>query len=218
MAILSACAFMPPLANAQDAAPAAPAASMPVPPSQALDENIWVLDLSTGGRVMIQLYPEVAPGHVERIKTLTAQGFYDGLVFHRVIDGFMAQGGDPTGTGLNGSDLPDLQAEFSTLPHVRGTVSMARAQDKNSANSQFFIVFQPRFSLDNNYSIFGRVMSGMQYVDAIQRGEPPVNPSRIVQASMKTDNKAAPAMAAPVSPSPVQPDEKQISLDDLNAQ
>lgn len=158
-------------------------------------ENHLVLDLSTGGRVTIVLYPHIAPNHVERIKTLTRQGFYDGVVFHRVIEGFMAQTGDPTGTGQGGSELPDLEAEFTRHVHVRGTVSMARtATDENSGNSQFFIVFQPRFTLDNNYSLFGRVKSGMQYVDAIQRGEPPKTPDRIVQASIAADNKPAPAI------------------------
>ncbi len=158
-------------------------------------ENHLVLDLSTGGRVTIVLYPHIAPNHVERIKTLTRQGFYDGIVFHRVIEGFMAQTGDPTGTGQGGSELPDLEAEFTRHVHVRGTVSMARtATDENSGNSQFFIVFQPRFTLDNNYSLFGRVKSGMQYVDAIQRGEPPKTPDRIVQASIAADNKPAPAI------------------------
>lgn len=157
-------------------------------------ENHLILDLSTGGRVTIVLYPHIAPNHVERIKTLTRQGFYDGIVFHRVIEGFMAQTGDPTGTGQGGSELPDLEAEFTRHVHVRGTVSMARTNEPNTANSQFFIVFQPRFSLDNNYSLFGRVKSGMQYVDAIQRGEPPKTPDRIVQASIGADNKPAPAI------------------------
>lgn len=152
-------------------------------------ENILLLDLSNGRRVAIRLMPDWAPAHIERIKTLTRQGFYDGVKFHRVIDGFMAQTGDPTGTGQGGSDLPDLNAEFNPLPHVRGTVSMARAQDKNSANSQFFIVFYPRFSLDKNYTNFGRVISGMDAVDAIERGEPPENPTRILQASIAADGK-----------------------------
>ena len=152
-------------------------------------ENILLLDLSNGRRVAIRLMPDWAPAHIERVKTLTRQGFYDGVKFHRVIDGFMAQTGDPTGTGQGGSDLPDLSAEFNPLPHVRGTVSMARAQDKNSANSQFFIVFYPRFSLDKNYTNFGRVISGMDAVDAIERGEPPENPTLILQASIAADGK-----------------------------
>lgn len=153
-------------------------------------ENILLLDLSNGRRVAIRLMPEWAPSHVERIKELARQGFYDGVIFHRVIDGFMAQTGDPTGTGQGGSQLPDLAAEFNPMPHVRGTVSMARAQAEDSANSQFFIVFYPRFALDKNYTNFGRVIAGMDAVDAIQRGEPPANPTRILQASIAADNKA----------------------------
>lgn len=155
-------------------------------------ENILHLDLSTGGRVSIVLFPDIAPAHVERIKTLTRKGFYNGIVFHRVIDDFMAQTGDPTGTGTGSSDLPDLNAEFNAIPHLRGTVSMARAGDPNSANSQFFICFQPRFSLDRNYTAFGRVIAGMNFVDAIARGEPPAQPDRIVQASIGADNVAPP--------------------------
>jgi cyclophilin family peptidyl-prolyl cis-trans isomerase len=150
-------------------------------------ENMLYLDLSTGGRVTIQMYPAAAPAHVERIKTLTRKGFYNGIIFHRVIEGFMAQTGDPTGTGEGDSDLPDLKAEFNPVPHLRGTVSMARTNEPDSANSQFFICFQPRFSLDNKYTVFGRVTSGMQYVDAIARGEPPETPDRIVKASIAAD-------------------------------
>lgn len=181
-------------------------------PDKADPDNILFLDLSTGGRVTIQLYPEIAPNHVERIKTLTRQGFYDGIIFHRVIDGFMAQTGDPTGTGTGGSDLPDVAAEFNKFPHLRGSLSMARAQDPNSANSQFFIVFYPRFSLDNSYTNFGRVLSGMEYVDAIPRGEPPSEPARILQASLKSQNKPQPNFAAAAKPA-----ERAISVDDLNA-
>jgi peptidylprolyl isomerase len=159
-------------------------------------DNILLLDLSNGRRVAIRLMPDWAPAHIERIKTLTRQGFYDGTIFHRVIDGFMAQGGDPTGTGRGGSELPDLPAEFNPLPHVRGTVAMARAAAEDSANSQFFIVFYPRFSLDKNYTNFGRVISGMDAVDAIERGEPPANPTSILQASIMADNK--PQRMAPV--------------------
>lgn len=160
-------------------------------------ENILLLDLSNGGRVSIRLMPEWAPNHVERIKKLAREGFYDGVIFHRVIDGFMAQTGDPTGTGQGGSPLPDLTAEFNTVPHVRGTVSMARTNEPNTANSQFFIVFYPRFALDNKYTNFGRVISGMDNVDAIVRGEPPANPTKVVQASIAADNKPAPVMTAP---------------------
>lgn len=172
-------------------------------------ENVLVLDLSTGGRVTIQMYPTDAPAHVERIKTLTRQGFYNGITFHRVIDGFMAQTGDPTGTGQGGSELPDLKAEFSRIPHLRGTVSMARTNEPNSANSQFFICFQPRFNLDNKYTVFGRVTSGMQFVDAIERGEPPLNPSKVVQASIAADNVPPPAITPP-------PAEAPITVDQLN--
>jgi len=176
-------------------------------------ENMLVLDLSTGGRVTIQMFPAVAPAHVERIKTLTRQGFYNGVVFHRVIDGFMAQTGDPKGTGQGGSELPDLKAEFNDTPHLRGTVSMARTNEPDTANSQFFICFQPRFSLDKKYTVFGRVTSGMQFVDAIERGEPPVNPSTVTQASIASDNVAPPAFAAPVAA--VAP-EAAITVDQLS--
>jgi peptidylprolyl isomerase len=193
-------------AMAQTAAPA------PTPTAQDL-ENMLVLDLSTGGRVTIQMFPAVAPAHVERIKTLTRQGFYNGVIFHRVIDGFMAQTGDPKGTGQGGSELPDLKAEFNNTPHLRGTVSMARTNDPDTANSQFFICFQPRFSLDKKYTVFGRVTSGMQFVDAIERGEPPVNPSTVIQASIASDNVAPPAFAAPAAA--VAP-EAAITLDQLS--
>ncbi len=173
--------------------------------AQADLENILYLDLSTGQRVAIRLVPEWAPQHVERVKTLTRQGFYDGIVFHRVIDGFMAQTGDPTGTGGGGSELPDLTAEFNVMPHVRGTVAMARrGDDEDTANSQFFIVFYPRFALDRNYTNFGRVIANMPAVDAIARGEPPANPTRILQASIAADRKPqAMPQAAPLQP-PVQ--------------
>ena len=193
-------------AMAQTAAPV----SAPTAPDL---ENMLVLDLSTGGRVTIQMFPAVAPAHVERIKTLTRQGFYNGVVFHRVIDGFMAQTGDPKGTGQGGSELPDLKAEFNDTPHLRGTVSMARTNEPDTANSQFFICFQPRFSLDKKYTVFGRVTSGMQFVDAIERGEPPVNPSTVTQASIASDNVAVPAFAAPVAA--VAP-EAAITVDQLS--
>ncbi|MEE1877909.1 peptidylprolyl isomerase [Altererythrobacter litoralis] len=182
-------------AIAQEEAPAGPRIYESVNYDLTADpENIWLLDLSNGERVAIRLMPNWAPNHVERIKTLTRQGFYDGVIFHRVIEGFMAQGGDPTGTGQGGSELPDLKAEFSPIPHIRGTVSMARANDEDSANSQFFIVFYPRFSLDKRYTNFGRVISNMAGVDAITRGEPPANPTRILQASIAADNKPRPAI------------------------
>jgi peptidylprolyl isomerase len=200
--------FAPAPTLAQEAAPA----QQPIPLSANGDvtqdrDNILFLDLSNGKRVTIRLMPEWAPKHVERIKTLTRQGFYDGIVFHRVIDGFMAQTGDPTGTGRGGSELPDIEAEFNGFPHVRGTVAMARAADENSANSQFFIVFYPRFSLDRRYTNFGRVIAGMDGVDAIERGEPPANPTRILQASIASDNKPQklpdPAAAAPTTITPI---------------
>ncbi|MEO6153122.1 MAG: peptidylprolyl isomerase [Croceibacterium sp.] len=170
-------------------------------------DNILYLDLSNGRRVAIRLLPQWAPAHVERIKTLTRQGFYDGIKFHRVIDGFMAQTGDPTGTGRGGSTLPDLKAEFNMFPHVRGTVSMARAASDDSANSQFFIVFYPRFSLDRKYTNFGRVIAGMDAADAIERGEPPPKPTYIVQASIAADNKPQklPSPEVPVPPPPGEP-------------
>jgi len=171
-------------------------------------ENILLLDLSNGRRVAIRLMPEWAPAHVERVKTLTRQGFYDGIIFHRVIEGFMAQTGDPTGTGTGGSELPNLEAEFNQFPHVRGTVAMARAQAEDSANSQFFIVFYPRFSLDRNYTNFGRVIAGMDAVDAIHRGEPPQDPTYIVQASIAADNKPQKMPpAAPAAPATLSADE-----------
>ncbi len=198
-AVFLALTLMLPANSQAQIAPAAPTAATPaIGTAEApLPENILHLDLSTGGRVTIQLYPYVAPLHVERIRTLARQGFYNGVVFHRVIDGFMAQTGDPTGTGQGGSELPDLKAEFNKIPHLRGTVSMARTNDPDTANSQFFICFQPRFSLDNKYTVVGRVISGMQYVDTIERGEPPANPSKIVQASIGADNVTPPLIAAP---------------------
>ncbi len=140
--------------------------------------------LSTGGDVVIKLRPDLAPGHVERIAGLAEDGFYDGVVFHRVIPGFMAQGGDPTGTGMGGSDLPDLKAEFNAQPHVRGTCSMARSGNPNSANSQFFICFDDAGFLDNQYTVWGEVESGMEYVDALPTGEPVANPGKIVKATV----------------------------------
>jgi peptidylprolyl isomerase len=202
----------PQITAAQDQAAAAAPRYMPINYSQAEQpENVWLLDLSNGQRVAIRLMPSWAPSHVERIKTLTRQGFYDGVVFHRVIDGFMAQGGDPTGTGQGGSNMPDLKAEFNPMPHVRGTVSMARATSEDSANSQFFIVFYPRFSLDNKYTNFGRVIANMAAVDAISKGEPPANPTRIVQASLASDAKPVPVPAPPPAPEP------EITADLLNA-
>ena len=143
------------------------------------------LSLSSGGDVVIKLRPDLAPGHVARITELANSGFYDGVVFHRVIPGFMAQGGDPTGTGFHGSDLPDLKAEFSGESHKRGIASMARSQNPNSANSQFFIVTQDSPFLDNQHTVWGEVESGMEHVDALPVGEPPREPGKIVKASVK---------------------------------
>ena len=134
--------------------------------------------------VVIKLRPDLAPGHVERITELAGEGFYDGVVFHRVIPGFMAQGGDPTGTGMSGSDLPDLKAEFNAEPHVRGTCSMARTQVPDSANSQFFICFDDARFLDRQYTVWGQVESGMEHVDALPKGEPPRQPGKIVKATV----------------------------------
>ena len=184
------------------AAGVATAQTPPAAPPPPDPQNILNLDLSTGGRVQILLRPDKAPQSVERIKTLVARHFYDGLIFHRVIEGFMAQGGDPKGTGEGGSDLPDLKAEFNDLPHVRGVMSMARAQSVDSANSQFFIMLSPNLRLDGKYTAVGRVISGMAYVDAIERGEPPINPSKVVRATMAAEMPVA-AAAAPVAPAPV---------------
>jgi peptidylprolyl isomerase len=139
------------------------------------------LTLETGD-VTIKLRPDLAPGHVERITTLANEGFYDGVVFHRVIDGFMAQGGDPTGTGMSGSKLPDLKAEFSRESHKRGVCSMARTNQPNTANSQFFICLDDATFLDGQYTVWGEVTSGMEHVDALPKGEPPRTPGKIVKA------------------------------------
>lgn len=143
------------------------------------------LTLSSGGDVVIKLRPDLAPGHVQRITELASNGFYDNVPFHRVIPGFMAQGGDPTGRGTGGSDLPNLKAEFSSAPHVRGTASMARTNDPNSANSQFFICFDDARFLDGQYTVWGEVESGMEHVDALPKGEPPSEPGRIVKAEVR---------------------------------
>ena len=147
------------------------------------DETL-TLTLDSGGDVVIKLRPDLAPGHVARIKELASEGFYDGVVFHRVIPGFMAQGGDPTGTGMGGSKKPDLKAEFNSLSHQRGVASMARSSNPNSANSQFFIVFDDASFLDKQYTAWGEVVSGMDYVDALPKGEPPRAPGKIVKATV----------------------------------
>jgi cyclophilin family peptidyl-prolyl cis-trans isomerase len=152
----------------------------------ATPENTLILETSKGV-VTVELLPDLAPKHVEQIKTLVRRGFYDGLTFHRVIDGFMAQGGCPDGTGMGGSDLPDIPAEFSAEPHVRGICSMARARSPNSANSQFFICFDDATFLDRQYSVWGRVTAGMEAVDQFARGEPVRNPDRINKATIAAD-------------------------------
>jgi len=149
-------------------------------------ENTLLLTLESGV-VTIDLRPDLAPGHVARIKELAREGFYDGVVFHRVIPGFMAQGGDPTGTGGGGSSKPNLQAEFSKEPHLRGVCSMARTSAPNSANSQFFICFDDATFLDNQYTVWGVVSAGMDHVDALPKGEPPRSPGKIVTARVAAD-------------------------------
>ena len=148
------------------------------------DDDRLVFNLSSGGDVVIKLRPDLAPGHVERITELANSGFYDGVVFHRVIPGFMAQGGDPTGTGYHGSDLPDLKAEFSREPHKRGTASMARSGNPDSANSQFFICFDDAGFLNGQYTVWGEVESGMEHIDSLPVGEPPASPGKIVKATV----------------------------------
>ena len=146
-------------------------------------DQTLTLTLDTGD-VVIKLRPDLAPGHVERITSLAKSGFYDGVVFHRVIPGFMAQGGDPSGTGMGGSDLPDLKAEFNGEPHVRGVCSMARTNYPHSANSQFFICFDDATFLDRQYTVWGQVIEGMEHVDALPRGEPPAKPGAILKATV----------------------------------
>ena len=181
-----------------------PAAAAPAeldinpPAAIAADPNNHLhLQLSNGGTVTIQLRPDAAPNSVQRIQTLASQGFYNGTPFHRVIPGFMAQGGDPTGTGGGGSKLPNLKAEFNSLPHLRGTVAMARADNPDSANSQFYIMYAPNISLDGKYTVVGRVTSGMAAVDGIAPGEPPQNPTRIVNAWIGDGPAPAVPAAAP---------------------
>jgi cyclophilin family peptidyl-prolyl cis-trans isomerase len=179
--------FLLPLAAmlAVAAAPAPVVMNIAPPPEVAANPaNRWTLQLSSGGAVTVLLRPDLAPQHVARIQALTRQGFYDGLAFHRVVPGFMAQGGDPTGSGEGGSKLPDLKAEFTTTPFLRGTVGAARTQNPDSANSQFFIMFAPDPSLDNDYTVVGRVISGMDAVDKIAPGEPPPEPTKIVKATI----------------------------------
>ncbi len=147
-------------------------------------DDTLTLSLDSGGDVVIRLRPDLAPGHVARITELAREGFYDGVVFHRVIAGFMAQGGDPTGTGSGGSKKPDLKAEFSAEPHKRGVCSMARTSAPNSANSQFFICLDDASFLDRQYTVWGEVVSGMEHVDALPKGEPPRTPGKILSATV----------------------------------
>ncbi len=188
------------LIAAKPAPPTAPVVNHTAPTAVAVDPaNRLNISLSSGGTVVIQLRPDVAPLHVARIQTLAAQGFYNGLTFHRVIPGFMAQGGDPQGTGAGGSNLPNVQAEFSDLPHMRGVLAMARtADDLNGGNSQFFIMLSAGMSLDKQYTILGRVISGMQFVDGIAPGEPPEVPTKMVR--VWTDGSLPPAPPAPAAP------------------
>ena len=185
------------------AAQAAPKISLVAPPEIAADPaNRLNIELSSGGTVVIQLRPDIAPSHVRRIQTLASSGFYNGTIFHRVIPGFMAQGGDPTGTGSGDSPLPNLDPEFNDLPHLRGVMSMARAEELNSANSQFFIMLSPTFNLDHKYTAFGRVVSGMQFVDQIAPGEPPAQPTKVVRAWLDGPAPAAVAVAPQPAPQP----------------
>jgi peptidylprolyl isomerase len=147
-------------------------------------DEYLTLSLDSGGDVKIKLRPDLAPGHVERITELAREGFYDGVKFHRVIPGFMAQGGCPNGTGMGGSSKPDLKAEFNAEPHVRGVCSMARTNQPNTANSQFFICFDDATFLDRQYTVWGVVEEGMEHVDALPKGEPPAKPGVILKATV----------------------------------
>jgi peptidylprolyl isomerase len=195
------------LVAAKPAPPAAPIVTHAAPAAVAADpSNRLNIELSSGGTVVIQLRPDVAPQHVYRLQTLASQGFYNGLTFHRVIPGFMAQGGDPKGNGSGSSNLPNVPAEFSSLPHMRGVLAMARAADDlNGGNSQFFIMLSAGMSLDNKYSILGRVISGMQFVDGIAPGEPPAEPTRMVRVWIDGPLPAAPVAPATAAPAEAKP-------------
>lgn len=164
-------------------------------------ENTILMDVSNGGTVTIGLRPDLAPQHVERVKKLAREGFYDGVVFHRVIDGFMAQTGDPTGTGTGGSNEPDLKAEFSDENYRRGTVGMARSASPDSANSQFFICFTDTGCsfLKSQYTVLGEVTAGMEFIDTIAKGEPPASPDKIVKMQVAADAGASAASATPAT-------------------
>ena len=150
-------------------------------------DNTLVIELSSGGTVLIELFPDVAPKHVARVKELAKAGFYDGIVFHRVIPGFMAQTGDPTGTGTGGSGKGNLMAEFNKKSFVRGTVGAARSQNPNSADSQFFICFAPAPHLNGQYTVWGQVIEGMENVDKVAVGEPPANPTKMTKVRLQSD-------------------------------
>jgi peptidylprolyl isomerase len=186
--MLSRTLFLLPLAalalSAAAPAPVPPPIPGLIPPPEVVANpaNHWFLELSNGGRVEILLRPDLAPHHVAQFQTLIRRGFYNGLIFHRVMPDFMAQGGDPKGTGEGGSDLPDIKAEFTQVPFLRGTVGAARTEAPDTANSQFFIMFVPNSDLDGNYTVIGRVISGMDAVDSIAPGEPPPEPTKIVRA------------------------------------
>jgi peptidylprolyl isomerase len=164
----------------------AAAAGLLAAPAARAEDKLLYLDTAYG-RTVIKLRPDIAPKHVAQIETLAKRHFYDGVVFHRVIDGFMAQTGDPTGTGTGKSDLPNIPAEFSKEKFQRGTVGMARGQDNNSANSQFFICFAPARYLEEQYTVWGEVVSGMEFIDKIKRGEPPANPDKIIKLRVAGD-------------------------------
>jgi peptidylprolyl isomerase len=193
-------------------------------------ENTLYLQVEGSGTVTIELLPDIAPNHVERLKTLARKGFYDGIVFHRVIDGFMAQTGDPTGTGMGGSDLPDLAAEFNDTNFGRGTVGMARSASPDSGNSQFFICFDDCSFLNGQYTVFGQVIDGMDVVDGIKKGEPPANPDKIskmvVAADVKTGTDASPekevapkaeASGAPETPASADTPEAETAVENKAA-
>lgn len=178
-------------------------------------QNTLIIELSTGGPVVIEMKPDIAPKHVERIKTLANQGFYNGVVFHRVIEGFMAQTGDPTGTGMGGSDLPDLEAEFNSTHHGRGSVSMARTNDPDTANSQFFVCFKDCGFLDNQYTVWGQVTAGMEFVDKLAVGEPPADPDKIVSMKLaaSAEGEATTAAEAPATPAETVTDTAEMATD-----
>jgi peptidylprolyl isomerase len=185
------------LIAAKPAPPPPPMPSILAPAEVAANKaNHLFIELSSGGTVEIVLRPDLAPHHVERIQTLVRQGFYNGLSFHRVIPGFMAQGGDPKGTGEGGSSLPNLKAEFTAVPFMRGMLGAARANSPDSANSQFFIMYAPHPELDNNYTVMGRVVAGMDAVDGIAQGEPPEAPTKIVRAYLGDAATASASAAA----------------------